>query len=73
MLEDCGKRTRWGTPALVRSMMFEPVVGRDRSLVPLVPRARQLRSTDPVLGRTVGVLVVVLPAGLDETEELRVF
>jgi hypothetical protein len=51
-------------------MMFEPVVGRDRSVVPLLLRARQLRSTEPVLGRTVGVLDLGLTVGLDEPEFL---
>ena len=72
-LDDCGKRTRCGTPALVRSMTFELVVGRDRSVVPLLVRARQLRSIEPVLGRTVGVLDVGFAVGLDVTEELPVY
>ena len=70
-LDDCGKRTRCGTPALLRSMTFEPAAGRDRSVVPLLLRARQLRSTEPVLGRTVGVLVVGLTVGLDMIDELE--
>jgi len=49
-------------------MMFEPVAGRDRSVVPLLLRARQLRSTEPVVGRTVGVLDVGLADGRDDPE-----
>jgi len=52
-------------------MTFEPAAGRDRSVVPLLLRARQLRSTEPVLGRTVGVLVVGLTVGLDMIDELE--
>jgi hypothetical protein len=48
--------------------MFEPVAGRDRSVVPLLLRARQLRSTEPVVGRTVGVLYVGLTDGRDDPE-----
>ncbi len=54
-------------------MTFEPAAGRDRSVVPLLLRARQLRSTEPVLGRTVGVLVVGLTVGLDMIDELPVY
>ncbi|HIF39938.1 MAG TPA: hypothetical protein EYQ74_02410 [Planctomycetes bacterium] len=49
-------------------MTFEPDAGRDRSVVPVLLRARQLRSTEPVVGRTVGVLDVGLAVVREEPD-----
>ena len=73
VLDGCGKRTRCDTPALLRSMILDPAEGRDRSVVPLLLRARQLRSTEPVLGRTVGALGTGRTVVPDEPDELPVY
>ena len=54
-------------------MILDPAEGRDRSVVPLLLRARQLRSTEPVLGRTVGALGTGRTVVLDEPDELPVY
>ena len=54
-------------------MTLDPAEGRDRSVVPLLLRARQLRSTEPVLGRTVGALGTGRTVVLDELDELPVY
>jgi hypothetical protein len=54
-------------------MILDPAEGRDRSVVPLLLRARQLRSTEPVLGRTVGVLGTGRTVVPDEPDELPVY